>query len=76
MRLVDGVGIFVAELRDDALDPVEVSGLERFADKAFELESTALPLVVELVVQGFRDIGVHGESLLICCGATLHGRPV
>lgn len=59
MRLVDGIGILVAELRDDTLDPVIVICLERFADQAFKLQSAAFPLVVELVVEGFCDIGVH-----------------
>ena len=37
MGLVDGIGIFVAELRDNALDAVVVVRLERFADQAFQL---------------------------------------
>jgi len=58
--LVDGVRILVAELVHDLLDAVEVDGGERFADEAFQLEGPALALVVELVIEGLGDVGVHG----------------
>lgn len=37
MGLVDGIGIFVTELGDDALDPVEVCSGEGLADEASTL---------------------------------------
>lgn len=59
MRLVHSVGILVAELQHDLLDFGVVLGLQRFADEGLELKGTAFTLVVELVVQRFRDVGVH-----------------
>jgi hypothetical protein len=59
--LVDGIGVLLAELAHDAGDPVVVLGSEGFADEAFELERAALAPVVELVVEGFGDVDVHGE---------------
>jgi hypothetical protein len=61
--------ILVAELRDNPLYPVKVSGGERFPNEAFELEGAALALVVELVVESFRDVGIHGAVR----GGSLHG---
>jgi len=60
MRLVDGIRIFVAELGDDFLDAVVVACCECFANQALELEGAALTLIVELVVEGFGDVWVHG----------------
>ena len=61
MGLMNGVGILVAELVHDPCYPVVVLGGEGIADEAFELEGSALALVVELIIERFGDIGVHGE---------------
>ena len=68
--LVDSIGVLLAQLAHDAGYPVVVLGGEGIADEAFELECAALALVVELVIEGFGDIGVHGE---VECSRTLHG---
>jgi len=68
--LVDGIGVLLAQLAHDAGYPVVVLGGEGVADEAFELERAALALVVELVVEGFSDIDVHGE---VAGRTSLHG---
>jgi hypothetical protein len=62
MRLVDGVGILVAELVDNLLDAVEIGGGEGLADEALELQGPTLALVVQLVIEGLGDVGVHGTG--------------
>lgn len=69
VRLVDRICILMAELGNDALYPIKVPGGERFANETFKLEGTALALVVELVVQSFRDVWVHDAI----CRGFLHG---
>jgi hypothetical protein len=59
MRVVDGIGVLVAQLVDDFCYPVVVLGDEGIADEALELEGAALALVVELVVERFSNVGVH-----------------
>jgi len=61
VRLVDSVGVLMAELVHNLGYPVVVLGSECIADEAFELECAALALVVELIVERFSDINVHGE---------------
>lgn len=68
--LVDSIGVLLAQLAHDAGYPVVVLGGEGIADEAFELECAALALVVELVVEGFSDIDVHGE---VAGRTSLHG---
>lgn len=65
MRLMDRICILVTELGDNPLYPVEICSGERLADEALELEGAAFPLVVELVVERFCDVGVH---VAICGG--------
>lgn len=60
MRLVNRVRILVTELVHDPGYPGVVPCVEGIANQAFELEGAALALVVELVVEGFGDAGVHG----------------
>ena len=61
--LVDGIGILVTQLMDNLCYPVMVLGGEGIADEALELECPALAPIVELVVEGFCDVGVHSEGL-------------
>lgn len=61
--LVDGIGILMAQLMDDLCYPIMVLGGEGITDEAFEFECPALAPIVELVVEGFCDVGVHGEGL-------------
>jgi hypothetical protein len=49
MRLVYLVCVFMAQLIHDFGYSVMVACSERFADKAFKLESTALSLIIQLV---------------------------
>jgi hypothetical protein len=71
VRLVDGVGILVAELVHDAGDALVVLRVEGIPDEALELEGAAFALVVELVVERLSDVRVHvGGSV---CEQTLHG---
>ena len=72
MRLVDGIGVVVAELVHDLLDPVVVLGGEQVPDESLKLEGAALALVVELIVEGFGDVDVHAEC---SAGQLLHGGP-
>ena len=58
---MDGVGIVEAELVDNLRNPLVVTSIEGVANKALELEGTTLAFIVELVVQGFSDIGVHDD---------------
>lgn len=60
---MDGIGILMAQLMDNPCYPVVVLGGEGIADEALELECPALAPIVELVVEGFCDVGVHGEGL-------------
>jgi hypothetical protein len=62
VRLMDGIGILVAELVDNLLDAVEVGGGERLADEALKLQGPTLALVVQLVIEGLGDVGVHGTG--------------
>lgn len=71
MRLVDSVGVIMAELMDDLGYPVVVLGSKCIADETFELEGSALSLVVELVVECFGDVDVHGGKA--ACMPALHG---
>lgn len=65
------IRIFVAELRDNPLDPVEIPSGERLANEALKLERAAFPLVVELIVERFCDIGIHvAVSALYMAGST------
>jgi hypothetical protein len=59
VRLVDGVGILVAELVHDAGDALVVLRVEGIPDEALELEGAAFALVVELVVERLSDVRVH-----------------
>ena len=68
--LVDSIGVLMAELVHDLCYPVVVLGSQCIPDEAFELERAALALVIELVIEGFGDIGVHGE---VEWSRTLHG---
>jgi hypothetical protein len=71
VRLVDGVGVLVAELVHDAGDALVVLRVEGIPDEALELEGAAFALVVELVVERLSDVRVHvGGSV---CEQTLHG---
>jgi hypothetical protein len=63
VRLVDGVGVVVAELVDDLRYPVVVLRLESIANETLELECAAFALVVELIVKRFGDVGVHSDSV-------------
>lgn len=63
MRLVDCVGVVVAELVDDLRYPVVVLRLEGIANETFELECAAFALVVELIAKRFGDVGVHSDSV-------------
>lgn len=63
MRLVDGVGVVVAELVYDLCYPVVVLRLEGIANETLELECAAFALVVELIVKRFRNVGVHSDSV-------------
>lgn len=78
MRLVDRVGILVAELVHDARHALVVVRVQRVPDEAFELEGAALALVVELIVERLGDVGVHGAGGVCgpddrrsawCCGS-------
>lgn len=59
MGLMNCIRILVAELEHNLLDLCVVVGSERVPYEAFKLEGAALPLVVELVVERFGDIGIH-----------------
>ena len=71
--LVNRIGVLVAELVHDAGYPVVVLGGESVPDEALELERAALALVVELVIEGFGDVDVHGGGQLYMWGTNLHG---
>ena len=73
MGLVDGVGVLMAELVHNPCYPVVVLGSEGITDEAFELECAALALVVELIIESFGDVGVHGERWGVKCRKCLHG---
>jgi hypothetical protein len=62
MGMVDGIRVLVAELVYNFCYPIVVLGDESIADEAFKLEGAALALVVELIVERFSDVGVHGEA--------------
>jgi len=63
VRLVDGVGVVVAELVDDLRYPVVVLRLEGIANETLELKCAAFALVVELIIKRFGNVGVHSDSV-------------
>jgi hypothetical protein len=69
MRLVDSIGILLAELVHNTGYSVVVLCIQGMPDEALELECSALALVVELIVQRLGDVGVHGEG---ACAGRLH----
>jgi hypothetical protein len=62
VRVMDGVGIFMAELVHNLLDAVKVSHGQGLSDQRLELESTAFAPVVQLVAERLGDINIHGEE--------------
>lgn len=67
MRLVNGVGVLVAQLVHYLLYLDMILSGEAIPYESFEFEGAAFAFVVELVVQRLRDIEVHCEV-----GQTLH----
>lgn len=61
MRLVDSVCILMAELVNYLLDLVMLVLDESVSYEGLELESAGLAFVVELVVEGFLNVDIHGE---------------
>lgn len=77
MRLVDCICIVIAELVHDLGYPVVVLGSECIANEAFELECSALALVVELIIERLGDVEVHVDvgcmwSLHVAAGCVSH----
>jgi hypothetical protein len=63
MGLMDSIRIVVAELVHNLGYPVVVLRNECISDEALKLECAAFALVVKLIVERFRDVGVHNDSL-------------
>jgi hypothetical protein len=63
--VVDGVCVFVAELVHNAGYPVVVLRIQCIPNEGLKLEGTALALVVQLIVERFSNVGVHG-GVLVC----------
>jgi hypothetical protein len=61
MRVVNRVGVLVAQLVHNPGHSLVVLRIEGIPDQRLELEGTALALVVELIVERFGDVGVHGR---------------
>jgi hypothetical protein len=59
MWMVDGIRVLIAELVDNLGYSVVILGIQCISDEGFELECSALALVVELIIERFSDIGVH-----------------
>lgn len=59
VRLVDGVGVVLAELVHDPRDSLVVLRIEGAPDEGLELEGAALALVIDLVAEQPRDRSVH-----------------
>lgn len=72
MWMVDSIGVFVAELVHNFGYSVVVLGVECVSNEGFELEGAALALVVELIIERFSDIGVHGVVVAVVWEDSLH----
>jgi hypothetical protein len=59
MGMVNGIRVLVAELVDNFGYSVVVLGIQCISNEGFELECSALALVVQLIVERLSDIGVH-----------------
>jgi hypothetical protein len=68
--VVDGVCVLVAELVHNPGDPIVVLRIQCIPDEGLELEGTALALVVQLIVERFSNVGVHGE--VVVCSEYVH----
>ena len=73
MRLVNSVRILVTKLMHNLLDPVKIADGQGLANKTFELESSTLALIVELIVESLGDVGVHGIEVGQQAAATWRG---
>jgi hypothetical protein len=63
--VVDSVCILVAELVHNPGYPVVVLRIQCIPNEGLKLEGTALALVVQLIVERFSNVGVHG-GVLVC----------
>jgi hypothetical protein len=70
MGVVDRICILVAELMHDLGYSIVVLCIEGIPDQGLELEGSALALVIELIIQRFSDIGIHGG--VVACVECLH----